>query len=67
MPCRAMIASVLIGQLNDIVGQPLFVGMASRDLSLRGSVLTKCAAGAALGYAKLLSHMVDALPTTGRA
>jgi hypothetical protein len=32
-----------------------------RHLSLRGPVLTKCAAGAALGYVKFLPHMVDAL------
>ena len=54
------IAPVLVGQLDDIVGKTLFVGTALRDLALRGSVLAKCTAGAALGYAKLLAHVVDA-------
>jgi hypothetical protein len=38
-----------------------------RHLALRGSMLPECATGAALGYAKLLPHMVDALATTRRA
>ena len=50
----------VVGQLDDIVGKTLFVGAALRDLALRGSVLAKCTAGAALGYAKLLAHVVDA-------
>jgi hypothetical protein len=58
------IAPVLIGQLDDIVGQTLFVGPALGRLALRGSVLPKCAAGAALRYAKFLPHMVDALAAT---
>jgi hypothetical protein len=61
------IAPVLVGQLDDVVGQTLFIGPALRNLALRGSVLTKCAAGAALGYAKFLPHMVDALAATRRA
>jgi hypothetical protein len=51
----------LDGQLDDIVGQPFFIGSTLRSLALRGPVLTKRAAGAALGYAKFLPHMVDAL------
>ena len=54
------IAAIFVGQLDDIVGKTLFVGAALRDLALRGSVLAKCTAGAALGYAKLLAHVVDA-------
>jgi hypothetical protein len=57
----------LIGQLDDIVGQTLFIGSALRHLALRGSVLAKRAAGAALRYAKLLPHMVDAFAATRRA
>jgi len=58
------VASVLVGQFDDVVGKTLFIGPTLRHLALRGPVLTKCAAGAALGYAKFLPHMVDALPAT---
>ena len=50
----------MVGQLDDIVGQPFFIGSTLRSLALRGPVLTKCAASAALGYAKFLPHMIDA-------
>ena len=60
------IAPVLVGQLDDIVGQTLLIGPAMRHLALRGSVLTQGAAGAALGNAKLPPHIVDALATTRR-
>ena len=58
------IAAVLVGQLDDIVGQPFFIGSTLRSLALRGPVLTKCTAGAALGYAKFLPYMVDACAAT---
>ena len=61
------VASVLIGQFDDIIGQTLLIDPALRNLTLRGSVLTQGAAGAAFGYAKLLPHMIDALATTRRA
>ena len=61
------IAPVLIGQLDNIVGQTFFISPALRNLSLYGPVLTKCAAGAALGYAKLLPHKVDTFAATRRA
>ena len=61
------IAAIFVGQLDDIVGKTLFVGAALRDLALRGSVLAKCTAGAAFGYAKLLPHVVDAFAATRRA
>ena len=61
------IAAIFVGQLDDIVGKTLFVGAALRDLALRGSVLAKCTAGAALGYAKLLAHVVDAFAAARRA
>ena len=61
------VASVLIGQFDDIVGQTLLVSPALRSLALRGPVLTKRAAGATLGHAQFLPHMVDALATTRRA
>ena len=43
-----------------ICGEPNGIAKPLRDLALRGSVLAKCTAGAALGYAKLLAHVVDA-------
>ena len=58
------VAPVLIGQLDDVVGQPLFIGTASRCLALRGSMLAKRAAGAALGHAQFLPHMVNTFPAT---
>lgn len=54
-------APVLIGQLDDVIGQTPFIDPALRHLALRGSILTKCAAGAAFRCAKLPPHMVYAL------
>ncbi|KGB27071.1 hypothetical protein HPDFL43_00038490 [Hoeflea phototrophica DFL-43] len=58
------IAPILIGQFDDVIGQPLFIGPALGHLALRGPVLPERAAGAAFRYAKLLPHMVDALAAT---
>ena len=58
---------VLIGQFNDAVGQMLLVSPPLRHLALRGSMLPKRTAGAALRHAQLLPHMVDALAATRRA
>jgi hypothetical protein len=61
------IAPVLIGQLDDIVSQTLFVGLALGRLALRGSMLAQCTAGPALRYAQFLPHLVNALAATRRA
>lgn len=61
------IAPVLVGQFDDIIGQPFFICPALWHLALCGSVLSERAAGAAFRYAKLPPHMVDALATTRRA
>jgi hypothetical protein len=42
------IAAIFVCQLNDVVGQPFFISAAVRHLTLRGSMLTQSAAGAAL-------------------
>ena len=60
-------APVRIGQFDDVVRETIFIGATLWCFPLRGSVLTKCAAGAALGYAKRLPHMINALPATCRA
>lgn len=61
------VASVLVGQFDDVVGKPRFVGAALGNLALRGSVLTKRTAGTALRHAKLPSHMVNVFPAARRA
>lgn len=61
------IAPELSRQLDDVLGQPLFIGQAAGRLTLRGSVLTEGATGPALGYLEGLPHMVDALAAAGRA
>ncbi len=55
------------GHLDDLFRQPLPVRCAAWNLALRRSVLPECAAGAALGYAERLPHMLDALATARRA
>ena len=42
------IAPVLVGQLNDVVGQTHFINTTLGDLALRESMLTEYAADAAL-------------------
>ena len=61
------VAPVLFSQLDDVIGQTLFIGTVLRHLPLRGPMLPERAAGPALGYAKFPPHMVDALATTRRA
>jgi len=58
------VTSILVSQFDDIIDQLLFIGMASRCLALRRSMLTKCAAGAALGHAQFLPHMGDTFSAT---
>lgn len=61
------ITAILVRQLYDIVGQTLLISTALRNFALRGAMMTKCAAGAALGYAQLLPHMIDAFAARRRA
>ena len=61
------IASELSRQLDDVISQPVFIRQADGHLALRRAMLSQCAAGPALGYAKGLPHMVDAPATAGRA
>ena len=60
----AAMATVFPSQFDDLRSQRLFTGPVMRSLSLRGSVLSQCAAGAALRYPKRLPHMVDTAKTT---
>jgi hypothetical protein len=46
---------------------PFFDRKTEGHLALRGSVLSQCAAGLAIGYAKGLPHMVNAPATAGGA
>ena len=61
------VAPVLIGQLDDVIGETLLIDPALRHFTLRGPVLPKCAAGAALRYAQLPPYMVDAFAAPRRA
>lgn len=58
------IAPVLIGLFDDVIARTLLIGPALRQLALRRSMLTDCAARAALRYTKLPPHMVDAVAAT---
>lgn len=64
LPTTIAIATVLPGQLDDVLGQALFVRPATRHLALRGAVLPQGAAGAAFRYAERLPHVVDASAAT---
>jgi hypothetical protein len=61
------IASKLFCQCDDVLGQPLFVRQATRNLALCRTMLPECAAGPALRYAESLPHMINALTAAGRA
>ena len=73
------VAHMTARQLDDVFGQPRFVGQAARNLALCGSVLPQCAAGAALARhcprtnggqrlaAERLPRIVDASPAARRA
>lgn len=54
-------------QFNDVLGQPFFVRKTEGYLALRRAMLSQCAAGPALGYAKGLPHMFDALAAASGA
>jgi hypothetical protein len=47
-------------ELDDIIGQPFFIGMGTRYLTLGRSVLTKCLTGPAFRYAEGLADVVNA-------
>jgi hypothetical protein len=51
----------MVGQLNDILSQALFIGTTAWSLALGGAMLTKGATGPAFGYAGYLPYLVDAL------
>jgi hypothetical protein len=61
------VAAILAGQLNDVGRQPLFVGTALRDLTLRRTMLTERRTGAALGDGQLPSNMLNAGAASRRA
>jgi len=61
------VTTVLPSQLDDISGEPSFIGTALRNLPLGRAVLAKRATGAALTHAKGLPHAINAKTTTRRA
>ena len=61
------VTAILRRQLDDVRRQRVFIGPSARDLPLCRAVLTERATGAALRYAKRLSHAIDALPAARRA
>ena len=61
------IAAIFVGQFYDIIGQPLFISPALRNLSLCRTVLPQGAAGTTLRHVQLLPYMINALATTQRA
>jgi hypothetical protein len=54
------VATVLPGQLDDVVRQPCFIVTAPRDPALRRAVLPERRTGAALGNRQRSSNMLDA-------
>jgi len=54
------IAPKLSRQLNDVLSQPFFVWQTTRNLALCRTMLSECAAGPALRYAKGLPRMLAA-------
>jgi hypothetical protein len=54
------IAAILLGQFDDVGGQPLFIFTAVGDLALRRAMLAERRTGAALGDRQLSSDMLDA-------
>lgn len=61
------VAPELSRQLDDILGQPLLIWQAARDLALRGAMLPEDAAGPTFRNAKGLPHMINTPTATGRA
>ena len=61
------IAAVFVRQFDDVVDQLFFISPTLWNLSLRGPVLAKRAAGAALGDAGGLPYVINAATTTRRA
>ena len=57
---HAIYATILVGQLDDVGGQPLFIVTALRNLTLRRTMLAERRIGAALGDGQLPSNMLDA-------
>ena len=61
------IATILLGQLNDISRQAILVSLTTGSLPLRRPILAECAARSTFGYAKGLTDVVDASATARRA
>ena len=61
------VAPELSRQRDDVIGQPFFIRQTDGHLTLRRAMLTQCAAGPALRYAKGLPHMVDTSTAAGGA
>ena len=61
------VAPLFVDQLDDIVGQLLFIAKTLRRFPLRRLMLSKYAARYTLGYAQLLTYMVDEIAMTSRA
>ena len=68
-PCdhAIAVAPVLAGQLDDVIGQAVFVPASLWNLALGGAVLFQGAAGPALGDTEGLPHMVNAAAAARRA
>jgi hypothetical protein len=54
------VATILPGQLDDIVRQPCCILAAPRDLALRRAMLPERRTGTALGNRQLSANMLDA-------
>jgi hypothetical protein len=61
------IAAIVPGQFDHVGNQAVLVFRAPGTMALRGTVLAKHAAGMTLGDAKPAAHMVNAVPSAGRA
>jgi len=61
------VATVLPSQLDYVGSEPILIFTALRYFALGRAVLTECAAGPALTYAKGLPHTINTQATTRRA
>ena len=53
------VAAILARQFDDVFGELYFIGPASGNLALGGTVLSKDATGPTFGNTKLVTHMVN--------
>ena len=61
------VAAILARQFDDVFGELCFIGPASGNLALGGTVLSKHATGPTFGNAKLIAHLANALAASRRA